>query len=747
MFSKLVENLCYGMRPSDFLRQELTLNSIQKRTAQRIFVILLLFAVLAVSTRLPSTRVTAFFLAILLPQMILTSRMALDSMRLLSTLVVVAVLSGLATILLWQDQGWFRYPFAIGLIVLMMFHARKSRISNILPIFFGSLVLYNTSNPVGAVDTALWTLLIMNGAVVVTTVLIAYVLWPQSALDLLRERVRLRLAETHGLLDALSHLQPDSFPDPGIQKARHTPGWTADTLKHLDDAIRDHPAYAERKGYWVEAVMELDNLASGLTDFQRLWMDAIPPEPITRQEIILIQAIKARLLNIQNLFENRGKEPPSADAPPPKELDEDAMRPLLIRQFLSVDRLMDSLKGIYYGDPLPFVAALKEEPPGPYPFWFSNRYWNENRPILLWSLKVAIACAIVTLLVLSMNAGEVDTAILTTIIVADSTLGADLRKSIMRFLGALMGALMGYLWLILGQPLADTIAGFLVTLAPFLLVCAWTSATSPRLSYAGLQIGLAFTMTVFAEFEPGTYLGTGWYRVLGILLGISVMGLVDYFLWPAKSVDMARLRLVQTLTQIRDNLQKNPGISDLNLELSVRTLRMMDSNLKDAVYFLDFARMEPGSSQPKARKIVSDTSALIQAVTYLSKIIESRHRLFLERRTEIGKTVLGEVQTPLKTAYAKEYDAQARALTHQRPMDNEVDLEAQLERLVLRMEALEVFKDVTNQERRYIDALIDLEKKHVRALLAIREQIHLYTGNASNSPIDQDPLSPSTFRT
>jgi hypothetical protein len=80
-------------------------------------------------------------------------------------------------------------------------------------------------------------------------------------------------------------------------------------------------------------------------------------------------------------------------------------------------------------------------------------------------------------------------------------------------------------------------------------------------------------------------------------------------------------------------------------------------------------------------------------------------------------------------------------------MDNEVDLEAQLERLVLRMEALEVFKDVTNQERRYIDALIDLEKKHVRALLAIREQIHLCIGNASNSPIDQDPLSPSTFRT
>jgi hypothetical protein len=201
------------------------------------------------------------------------------------------------------------------------------------------------------------------------------------------------------------------------------------------------------------------------------------------------------------------------------------------------------------------------------------------------------------------------------------------------------------------------------------------------------------------------------------------MGVVDYFLWPAKSVDMARLRLIQTLSQIRDNLRRNPGVSDLNLELSVSTLRMMDSNLKDAVYFLDFARMEPGSSQPKARRVVSNTSALIQSVTYLSKIIESRHRLFLERRTTIGKTVLGEVQTPLKKAYAEEYDAQVQALVHLRPTGEKIDLEDQLSRLIQRMEALEAFKNVSDDERRYIDALIDLEQKHVRALLAIRRGI------------------------
>lgn len=735
MLTKLVENLCYGMRPSEFLRQELTLNPLQRRTAQRIFVILVLFAILSVSTRMPENRVTAFFLAILLPQIILTSRMAMDTMALMCRLIVISILASLITLLLWQDQGWFRYPFAIMLIVLMMFHARKSRISNIVAIFYGSLVLYNTSDPVRAVDNSLWTFLIMNGAIVVSAGLIAFALWPQSALEFFRERVRLRLKETLELLSELADLNPGCFPDPQFKKARHTAGWTADALKHLDDTIQDHPIFAERKAYWVEAVMELDTLSGGLTDFQRLWLDADPPRPITSGELAVIQAIKAQLLRVQTLFESRGKHAFPDPISAPEALRQPEMNPLLIRQYLAVDRLMASLVDIYQGEPLPLSPPQRTEPNKPFPDWCYNRYWEENLPILLWSLKVAIACAIVTLLVISLDAGKVDTAILTTIVVADSTLGADVRKSIMRLTGALLGAVLGYLWLILGQPLADTIAGFLVTLAPFLFLCAWASATSPRINYAGMQMGLAFTMIVFAEFEPGTYLGTGWYRVLGILLGISVMGLVDYFLWPAKSVDMARLRLIQTLTQIRDNLRKNPGVSDLNLELSASTLRMMDSNLKDAAYFLDFARMEPGSSQPKARQIVSNTSALIQAVTYLSKIIESRHRLFLERRTNIGKTILGEVQTPLKEAYADAYDAQVQALRQQKAIRKDIDLEDQLSRLVLRMEALEAFKHVTEEERRYIDALIDLERKHVRAILALCDQI-----NESAQP----PASPTT---
>ena len=735
MLSGLIENLCYGMRPMAFVRQELNLNPVQKQIALRIFVLMVIFSIVAVSTRMPSIRATAFFVAMLLPQTLLTTRMALDSLKLMSKLLFVGILAGLATVVLWQDQGWFRFPFAIGVIVLMMFHARKSRLPNMVAIFFGTLALYDTSNPVDSVYSALWSMLILIGTVVVTNTLIAYVLWPQSSLNILKERIRQRLADTAILIEELATIPPDSLPQDRLQKARHTAGWVTETLKHLDDAIRDHPKYGARKAYWIETVMELDNLNSGLTDYQRLWLDENPAKPIAEGEWALLQTIRERFALAQDIFTTAGERRASDLPDRLPDLNHPSLSHILRRQYLAVQRLVNSLDDVYHGELIPPNPPPEKEAQSEYPDWLSGEYWDENKNILLWSLKVAIACMIVTLMVVSMDAGKVDTAILTTIIVADSTLGADVRKSIMRISGALLGAILGYLWLILGQPLADTVAGFLVTLLPFLGLCAWFGATSPRISYAGLQMGLAFTMTVFAEFEPGTYLGTGWYRILGILLGITVMGLIDYLLWPAKSVYMARLRIIQTLSQIRANLLKNPGPSDLNLELSVKTLRMMDSNLKDAVYFLDFARMEPGSSQPEARRQVSETSALIQAVTRLSKIIESRHRLILQRDIALGRLILGQVQGPIKIAYAEEYGAQAQALKTRVPMDHVLDLEGQLSRLVHRMEALEAFQNLTEHERHYLNALLDLERKHVLAMIDIRHQINESLQQPSAPPL------------
>ena len=59
-------------------------------------------------------------------------------------------------------------------------------------------------------------------------------------------------------------------------------------------------------------------------------------------------------------------------------------------------------------------------------------------------------------------------------------------------------------------------------------------AGSERISYAGLQIALAFLMCIFLGFAPDTDFNTIRNRVVGIFLGILVTSVVFYNLWPER---------------------------------------------------------------------------------------------------------------------------------------------------------------------------------------------------------------------
>jgi multidrug resistance protein MdtO len=722
MSSGLIKSFCFGLDPSEFLRQELTLTPLQRLTAKRIFIGLILIAVIMEATRLPNSRSLGVYIAILGAPLMLTSRMAYDNAKGLSKLLALGLLSGILVLIMTSDQGWFRLPVAIGVIVMMVFDARIRRMQSIAAIFFGSTVLYYTSQPLQSLDSALWDFPILIGPLLMMLLLCAHVLWPIKAHEVLHQRVMTRMDGLEALLQMLKGLSPGSLPDSALPRSHSSPGWTADVLKQLDDAVRDDKHMRPRFGGWLATIMELDNLDGGLTDYQRLWLDAKTPRPMTAHELTVIEAIARRFEGARAILKSKGTVRPDEETPPVEALQSPDVEQILRRQFLAAERLLRSTDAIWHGDPDSTGSQGLSNPTKP-PSLFVRLNDPDNRLLLLWALKVGIACFFVSLIVQSLDANYVDTAILTTIIVADSTLGADYRKSIMRLSGAFLGAIMGYLWLILGQPLSDTIAGFLMTTMPFLALCAWVGATGPRLNYAGIQMGLAFSMIVFSELEPGTYLGAGWYRVLGILLGISVMGIVDYLLWPIRSIFMARLRLIQSFKFIVSVLRKNPDQTDFSEGKSVQILRMLDQNLVDAAYFLNFARMEPGSSQPENRREVAATNAIIQSLHYLSKIMESRHRLYLECRPMLKGLFLDELQTPMKRAYAQQYDAMALYLQSGKISKNLAILEEEINRIVGRMEALEAFKTLTGRERFYLDALIDLEHKHANAVADIRMQI------------------------
>lgn len=63
-------------------------------------------------------------------------------------------------------------------------------------------------------------------------------------------------------------------------------------------------------------------------------------------------------------------------------------------------------------------------------------------------------------------------------------------------------------------------------------VAAWVAVGSERVAYAGVQIALAFLMTVLQGFGPSIDMSVALDRVIGILLGNVVLYVVFTQLWP-----------------------------------------------------------------------------------------------------------------------------------------------------------------------------------------------------------------------
>ena len=151
---------------------------------------------------------------------------------------------------------------------------------------------------------------------------------------------------------------------------------------------------------------------------------------------------------------------------------------------------------------------------------------------------------------------EISTAVTTCFVTALTTIGASRQKQVLRFAGGLIGGFgigMGAQIFIL--PYIDSIAGFTVLFIVAIAAAAWIATSSPRLSYLGVQVAVAFCLINLPEFAFQTSLTVARDRVLGILLGLFMMWLFFDQLWSRPAgVEMKRtfigaLRLLAQLAR------------------------------------------------------------------------------------------------------------------------------------------------------------------------------------------------------
>ena len=161
----------------------------------------------------------------------------------------------------------------------------------------------------------------------------------------------------------------------------------------------------------------------------------------------------------------------------------------------------------------------------------ANRLFVEdaftNPEHLRFVLSGTLAAMLCYILYIGMDWPGISTSVTTCVLTAVSNIGSSRQKQVLRLAGAILG---GFIFALGSQifilPYIDSIAGFAVLFASVTAVAAWVTTSSSRLSYAGLQIALAYYLIMLSEFRIQLSLSVARDRAVGVLLGVSMMWLV-----------------------------------------------------------------------------------------------------------------------------------------------------------------------------------------------------------------------------
>jgi multidrug resistance protein MdtO len=207
------------------------------------------------------------------------------------------------------------------------------------------------------------------------------------------------------------------------------------------------------------------------------------------------------------------------------------------------------------------VAAVHFDVPEDGSF-FTPACSASNHPELVFALKAGIAATILQIVVEGLAWPGIDTAIWTSLLVAQSSVGGIVQKSILRLAGAALGGLLALATTVLVVPNGETLASMLLAVGAGATVAAWLNTGSPRIAYAGMQTGLAFGLTIIDSFRPAVKLTVARDRLLGIFLGIVVTGLVFAVSGHRLARDALRGALAKALRSLAELARVGIGAMD-----------------------------------------------------------------------------------------------------------------------------------------------------------------------------------------
>jgi multidrug resistance protein MdtO len=193
-----------------------------------------------------------------------------------------------------------------------------------------------------------------------------------------------------------------------------------------------------------------------------------------------------------------------------------------------------------------------------------------------FALKTTLSIMIVYSVYTMLDWPGLLTSIVTVFFVALGSVGETVHKLTLRISGAIIGGSIAGISIVFVLPHFDDIGQLCLLTAVVALFAGWVATSSERLSYAGMQIALAFFMGILQTYSPATDLTVLRDRVVGILLGNVVMTLVFSVLWPESAITRLRGALADALRSIAA-LLKSPQDAATIRQHTVEALTRADN--------------------------------------------------------------------------------------------------------------------------------------------------------------------------
>jgi multidrug resistance protein MdtO len=169
-----------------------------------------------------------------------------------------------------------------------------------------------------------------------------------------------------------------------------------------------------------------------------------------------------------------------------------------------------------------------------------------------FALKTTIAVMAAYVIYTLLDWADIRAAVITCFFVALGSLGETVHKLTLRISGALIGGLAAGLCIVYLFPYLTDIGQLALVIAAASAACAWVATSSELLSYAGMQMALAFFLGTLQSYGPATDLTVLRDRMVGILLGNLLMSISFSVLWPTSAFDRARSAIARALGTLGD---------------------------------------------------------------------------------------------------------------------------------------------------------------------------------------------------